>query len=1194
MLEQAEDPAEAAHPQWFEVPDRPYSAPPFLDPEGVSFLSFPPEAGKLDMWIEPPDRPKSAPPGDQPGDQEQEPPPGFGTEFSDLKLVRSLGHSPGAAGDLPRRLQGLAVGTSAVPGSRLPILDPRGKGLFAFQAERKLARPSQIQECDSSGEISDNGTVPTEGAMSNIGVGASGGGHEGEASWDRNDLYALEAAAHEAAPGSRLCTPPPVGSNQAGLHSQFASPGRQTPSTRGFGSPGSHGAGFGGLMSSTWVDDGPALLHPGAVRASDPFDRPFSAPPDVEHIFAMQGGFCPTPDIRCDEKYSEFFQLYSGENVNLPPPLSTDPELMRSRQRSQYDYDAADEGCSLPEGGCGPGGVQAPGAVSGYNPATGFSTDHGLPHHGMVGAYHPGQGPMPWENAGLGGCAGSPSTHPAMMAAAVAAQHAVAHQLQLQHLQQQLRHEQQGQPQDALQAGGNCSHALQPRHFSTLPSQGRDWAQLPQFQPPGSVLQPQLGVMGPGMSAPSQGPGSVNPALLAGPPGAPGANATNGYSAAAVSAAAALRHSPLLGAAGYPTNCFGEASNTSTRPLPGPPVMQGVGGAGNVLNLALAARTDPALGCQGPQAAALRASSDATRTGMASTPAGLGMGARANASLGSGANDRRIELNLAANSGPGAVASDSTPVNGQAGRGARGAGSTGAKSLAPGSGVVGSGAPGSVASGGAEGTSGSAAGNKNEWEVADRKPVRGLKVSHLEEMFANNTYIHHIYQIARDQAGCRMLQQRLDEGGAEATAAIFSEVLSHCVDLMMDPFGNYLCQKLMETCGPSDLELILDKVCGMPGALVKIALNMHGARAVQKLIDVVKGTPYVPRLVSALEGSVAALTKDANGNHVVQRCLEALPQQAHGFIFRSVAEEILDVATHRHGCRIVQRCIDAAYGVDRQMLTGAICQNSLTLVQDPFGNYVVQYVLGLRDPKANSAIIKSISGWLNVLSRQKFSSNVVEKCLNICTLEEREKMIIELSDARGLGELLRDVYGNYVVQSALASSPEPLLSMFLGAVRPLLPSLRAAGQGRRIAQKLEKKYPQLKSGGEGVGSGGGRGGSSIGGGSAASDRGAPSASQGQGPPLHPGLGAFGHVSPGGQTSAYLGAPGAPVAPTGQLRLDDALSGALPAGCGTGANAAAPGFPAAYGAIPAGAANGAAQGPGLAPHARRNRKHRRPT
>ncbi|CAJ1426069.1 unnamed protein product [Effrenium voratum] len=161
-------------------------------------------------------------------------------------------------------------------------------------------------------------------------------------------------------------------------------------------------------------------------------------------------------------------------------------------------------------------------------------------------------------------------------------------------------------------------------------------------------------------------------------------------------------------------------------------------------------------------------------------------------------------------------------------------------------------------------------------------------------------------------------------------------------------------------------------------------------------------------------------------------------------------------------CQIVQRCIDAAKGPDKTLLIGAICKAALTLIQDPFGNYVVQYVLGLQNPEANSMIVSAMMGRLNVLSRQKFSSNVVERCLQLASPEDKARMITELAEPRGLGELLRDHFGNYVVQKALDIAVEPQISYVLAAVRPLLPSLRANGQGRRIAQKLEKKFPQLR------------------------------------------------------------------------------------------------------------------------------------
>lgn len=47
---------------------------------------------------------------------------------------------------------------------------------------------------------------------------------------------------------------------------------------------------------------------------------------------------------------------------------------------------------------------------------------------------------------------------------------------------------------------------------------------------------------------------------------------------------------------------------------------------------------------------------------------------------------------------------------------------------------------------------------------------------------------------------CRFLQRKFDEGGASAIATVFTELLEHATELMMDPFGNYLVQKLLDRC----------------------------------------------------------------------------------------------------------------------------------------------------------------------------------------------------------------------------------------------------------------------------------------------------------------------------------------------------------------------------------------------------------
>ncbi len=43
-------------------------------------------------------------------------------------------------------------------------------------------------------------------------------------------------------------------------------------------------------------------------------------------------------------------------------------------------------------------------------------------------------------------------------------------------------------------------------------------------------------------------------------------------------------------------------------------------------------------------------------------------------------------------------------------------------------------------------------------------------------------------------------QRKFDEGGASAIAIVFKELLENVVELMVDPFGNYLIQKLLDRC----------------------------------------------------------------------------------------------------------------------------------------------------------------------------------------------------------------------------------------------------------------------------------------------------------------------------------------------------------------------------------------------------------
>ncbi|CAL9067662.1 putative pumilio homolog 7, chloroplastic isoform X1 [Musa acuminata AAA Group] len=313
-----------------------------------------------------------------------------------------------------------------------------------------------------------------------------------------------------------------------------------------------------------------------------------------------------------------------------------------------------------------------------------------------------------------------------------------------------------------------------------------------------------------------------------------------------------------------------------------------------------------------------------------------------------------------------------------------------------------------------------------------------------------------MYFVAKHQHGCRFLQQKLDEG-KHVVDVIFNGVINHASELMIDPFGNYLMQKLLELCSEEQLMQIL-LVLKDPDNLIRISLNVHGTRAVQKLIDTLKTKKQIALVISAIQPGFLDLIKDLNGSHVLQRCLESFTPEDNKLIFDAAAKHCVDIATHRHGCCVLQKCIAHSTGENQAKLIAEISANGYELAQDPFGNYVVQYILDLKNSLAVGNLASQFEGKYVQLSIQKFSSNVVEKCLKILGEDDRATIILELISVSHFEQLLQDPYANYVIKSALLNSKGPVRAALVKAMLPHEAALRTNPYCKRIfSRALLKK-----------------------------------------------------------------------------------------------------------------------------------------
>ncbi|KAG6632716.1 pumilio homolog 12 isoform X2 [Carya illinoinensis] len=329
-----------------------------------------------------------------------------------------------------------------------------------------------------------------------------------------------------------------------------------------------------------------------------------------------------------------------------------------------------------------------------------------------------------------------------------------------------------------------------------------------------------------------------------------------------------------------------------------------------------------------------------------------------------------------------------------------------------------------------------------------------LKSTHLkpvpQKCYSVDDATGRIYLMAKDQHGCRFLQRKLAEGTRADVEKIFFEIIDYVVELMTDPFGNYLVQKLLENCDDDQRMQILHTITRRSGELVRISCNMHGTRAVQKVIETLKTPAQFSMVVSSLKPGIVTLIKNINGNHVAQRCLQCLMPECTEFLFEAATANCVDLATDRHGCCVLQKCLSHSDGEQRRRLVCEITSNALILSQDPYGNYVVQYVFDLQLPWATVDILNQLEGNYADLSVQKFSSNVVEKCLHYAGEDYQPRVIQELIDNPRLDQIMLDPYGNYVIQAALSQSKGALHNALVAAIRRHDPVLQTSPYGKKV------------------------------------------------------------------------------------------------------------------------------------------------
>jgi len=165
---------------------------------------------------------------------------------------------------------------------------------------------------------------------------------------------------------------------------------------------------------------------------------------------------------------------------------------------------------------------------------------------------------------------------------------------------------------------------------------------------------------------------------------------------------------------------------------------------------------------------------------------------------------------------------------------------------------------------------------------------------------------------------------------------------------------------------------------------------------------------------------------DAQGCHVIEKMIICFEEELIEFIYELILQNFISLANNVNGlCLTKKIIIHAKNETTIARIQQKLVENCVNLVQNSYGNYSIQTVFDTWDFHLVIPIIKQFFGKMSNLSMQKFSSNVVEKCLEKGGEPILCRFIEEIQHNNKIADLMKNNYGNYVVQKALKLSPDP-------------------------------------------------------------------------------------------------------------------------------------------------------------------------
>jgi hypothetical protein len=235
--------------------------------------------------------------------------------------------------------------------------------------------------------------------------------------------------------------------------------------------------------------------------------------------------------------------------------------------------------------------------------------------------------------------------------------------------------------------------------------------------------------------------------------------------------------------------------------------------------------------------------------------------------------------------------------------------------------------------------------------------------------------------------------------------------------IMKNTYGNYFFQYLIKNSEEQFISLILSYITEN---FINVSKDSSGTFSLQALLDEITKEDEEQKILDCIKNHEMEMAYNKNATHVLQKLVLLFPDIHRVDLNKIILNNLKDLCLDSCGICLIKNFIRTnTIENDKQRINEEFVKNFMVIAESPYGNYGIQFLMENWSEDMLNDIKNKIYDNLFKLSTQQFSSNVVEKAIEIFDETYKEKVIKKLFFEENFIVLLKSKFGRFVLYKAI-------------------------------------------------------------------------------------------------------------------------------------------------------------------------------